>query len=245
MVTQIDINCDLGEGLPNDAELMQHISSCNIACGGHAGTPKTISKTIALAVKNNVKIGGHPSFPDKENFGRKLLKISSEELQKSIENQLTIFIEQLKLQNAKLHHIKPHGALYNASAKDKNIAEVVIKAVKNIAENAFLYVPLNSETAKLAQKNGIKIKYETFIDRNYNENGSLVSRTEKNAVITEKNQALQHLKLMIEKQQIQTISGKKIATKADTFCIHGDNKNAVELLQHIKKELLKNNITIC
>lgn len=242
---KIDINCDLGEGLPNDADLMQHISSCNIACGGHAGTIETIDKTIGLALKNNVKIGAHPSFPDKENFGRKLLKMPLDDLQKSIKHQLQLFIERLKLQNGKLHHIKAHGALYNASAKDKNIATVIVKAVKLIDKNVFLYVPFNSEIEKIAQENNINIKYEAFIDRNYNDDCSLVSRGQENAVITCEKEAFNHLFTMISDKKVCTISQRKISIKADTFCIHGDNKNAIALLQYIKKECSKNGITIC
>lgn len=242
---KIDINCDLGEGLPNDADLMKHISSCNIACGGHAGTIETIDTTIALAVKNDVKIGAHPSFPDKENFGRKLLQISLDELQKSIENQLNLFIERLELQNATIHHIKAHGALYNASVKDKNIAEVIVKSVKSIEKKVVLYVPFNSEIEKVAQKNNIEIKYEAFIDRNYNDDCSLVSRGQKNAVITCEKEAFKHLSVMVNDKKVCTVSQKNISIKADTFCIHGDNKNAITLLQYIKKECSKNGITIC
>lgn len=234
---QININCDLGEGLPNDAELMQHISSCNIACGGHAGTIETIDKTIALAIENNVKIGAHPSYPDKENFGRKTLALSSSELQESLENQLQLFLERLKLQNGKLHHIKIHGALYNESAKSKELAETIIKAVKNIDDSVFLYVPFNSEIEKTAKQHNIKILYEGFLDRNYNDDHSLVSRNEENAVIHDKEEALKHLQRMVFDGQIKTISGKKITTKADTFCIHGDNTSAVEMLTYINTTL--------
>lgn len=234
---QIDINCDLGEGLSNDAELMQHISSCNIACGGHAGTIETIDQTIALALKYEVKIGAHPSFPDKENFGRKLLQMSSDELQQSIETQLQLFSERLQLQNGKLHHIKPHGALYNAIAKDKELAEIVVKAIKNTVKNVFLYVPFNSEIENVAKQNDIEVKYEAFVDRNYNDDGSLVARSQENAVIHDKEIALQHLQRMVLEDQIKTISGKNIDTKADTFCIHGDNKSAVEMLQFINENL--------
>lgn len=231
---QLNINCDLGEGLFNDAILMQHILSCNIACGGHAGTVKTIDQTIALAIKNNVKIGAHPSFPDKENFGRKLMNIPLHELQKSLENQLNVFVERLKLQKAKLHHVKAHGALYNASIKDKEIAKVIVSVVKNIGKKVFLYVPFNSEIEKVAKQHNILVKYEAFIDRNYNDDGSLVSRTQENAVIYDKEYAFKHIQRMIIDKQIKTISNTLINIKADTFCIHGDNKNAVEILKFIK-----------
>lgn len=242
---QIDINCDLGEGLPNDSELMPYISSCNIACGGHAGTVQSIDKTIALAIKNKVKIGAHPSYPDKENFGRKPLTITPDNLQKSLESQLQLFLDRLKLQNTKLHHIKAHGALYNASAKNKTIAEIIVKSVKNISKSVFLYVPFNSEIEKVAKKNDLNVQYEAFIDRNYNQDGSLVARNQENAVITDKEEALQHLLKMVEHKQITTIFKKEINIKADTFCIHGDNTKAIELLKHLHKKLPKKGISIC
>lgn len=233
----IDINCDLGEGLPNDAELMQNISSCNIACGGHAGTIETIDKTITLAIKNEVKIGAHPSFPDKENFGRKLLNLPYKELQQSIEAQVQLFVERLNKQKGKLHHIKVHGALYNASAKNVELANLVVNAVKNIDKTVFLYVPFNSVIEEIAKQHHIKIKYEVFADRNYNNDGSLVMRSQENAVIYDKEIALKHIRRMFYDKQIQTISGELIYTKADTFCIHGDNKNAIEILQFINENL--------
>lgn len=234
---QLDFNCDLGEGLPNDAVLMQHISSCNIACGGHAGNVSTIDTTIDLALKYGVKIGAHPSFPDKQNFGRKFLKMSSSKLQQSIEKQLQLFLDRLKLQKGQLHHVKPHGALYNSATKDKEVALAIVKAVKKYDENTFLYVPFNSEIERVAKLYSIKVKYEVFVDRNYNDDGSLVARSEKKAVIHNKEFALEHIKRMALYSQIKTVTGKLINTKADTFCIHGDNITAVEILQYLNNNL--------
>ena len=146
----IDINCDVGEGIENEHLLMPHISSCNIACGGHFGDEISIDKTIQLAIKNNVLIGAHPSFPDKENFGRKVMNLSKEQLQKSIENQLELFQNRLNFVGQKLHHIKPHGALYNLIAVDKNVAKTFLKAIEKYRKEAFLYVPYNSIIEKLA-----------------------------------------------------------------------------------------------
>ena len=167
----IDINCDVGEGIANEHLIMPYISSCNIACGGHFGDVKSIDKTIELAINNNVKIGVHPSFPDKENFGRKLMQISDVDLKNSIQSQLNLFIERLSLLDGKLHHIKPHGALYNAIAVDEKLAILFINSVQKYLKNAFLYVPYNSVIENVALKNNIKIKYTGI---SYKDFGNLV-----------------------------------------------------------------------
>lgn len=243
-MNHIDINCDLGEGLPNDTELMNYISSCNIACGGHAGDIHTMDTAIALAMQHNVKIGAHPSYPDKTNFGRKQIAISLDELQISIEQQLRIFVERVTLQKGILHHVKAHGALYNVAAKDITVAQVLISAIKNTTNRVFLYVPFNSVLEKLAMENDIPIQYEAFIDRNYNDDGSLVSRSLENSVIHDKYKALEHLLFMIQYQKVKSISGKKIELASQTFCIHGDNKNVIDMITFIRESLPHNNIKI-
>tara|TARA_R110001606_G_scaffold224116_1_gene372115 strand:+ start:637 stop:1371 length:735 start_codon:yes stop_codon:yes gene_type:complete len=240
----IDFNCDVGEGVENEHLLMQYISSCNIACGGHFGDEKSIDKTIQLAIDHHVKIGAHPSFPDKENFGRKMMNISDEDLQKSIVVQLDFFLERLHRKNVKLHHIKAHGALYNLIAKDKNVATVFVNAIKKYVENAYLYVPYNSEIEKVAIENNIKIKYEAFADRNYNNDLSLVSRTESNAIISNPKKVYEHVLNMIQNNCVKSISNSLIKIKADTFCIHGDNQNALEILQEVTALLKIQNIQV-
>ena len=153
----IDINCDVGEGFDNEEQLFRYISSCNIACGAHAGSLEVIDKTIELAVKNKVKIGAHPSYPDKENFGRKVMPISDEELRLSISNQIDLMQERVGKQQQQLHHIKPHGALYNELAKNEKLATLFVSILKKYDSNYFLYVPYNSVIAKLALQNNIKI----------------------------------------------------------------------------------------
>ena len=189
----IDINCDVGEGIGNEEQLMPYLSSCNVACTGHAGTVKTIDETIFLAKRNNVKIGAHPSFPDKENFGRKIIEMPSGKLQKSIEQQIGILKKRIELQDMDLSHIKAHGALYNAAAKDEKIAKTFVNAVENSVEKAVLYVPFNSVIAQMALDRKISIKYEAFIDRNYNDDLSLVSREKENAIIIDNVAAFEHL----------------------------------------------------
>lgn len=229
----IDINCDVGEGINNEVELMSYISSCNIACNEHAGSVEIIDKVIALAKKHQVKIGAHPSFPDRENFGRSVMNISEEKLQESLENQIILLIKRTALQNVKLHHIKPHGALYNLITKDKITAQVVINAIKNTIPNVFLYVPFNSVIAEIALQNNIKIKYEAFADRNYNDDLSLVSRSKENALLTNSEEVVSHINYMIE-GKVKTIQGNFKNIKADTFCVHGDTENAVNVLKAIK-----------
>ena len=233
----IDINCDLGEGLHNEHIIMPLISSCNISCGAHAGSIEIIDKVIDLAVKHKVKIGAHPSFPDRQNFGRKVLDISNSDLQKSLENQLTIFKDRALLQNATIHHVKPHGALYNLIAVNREKASVVIAAIQHVFEAVKLYVPYQSRIEEVAIQSGLEIVYEAFADRRYNEDLSLVSRTFSNALIEDKHEVLKQVQKIANKQLVTTVNFHEKKIKASTFCVHGDTKNAIELLQYLHKHL--------
>lgn len=241
---KIDINCDVGEGINNEDLLMPFISSCNIACTAHAGSVEIIDKVICLAKENNVKIGAHPSFPDKENFGRKIMDISNDELQESIEWQINMLKERAKIQNIELQHIKLHGALYNLVVTNQKIAEVVVQSILKVSPTTFLYVPFNSKIAEVAQNQNIKIKYEAFADRNYNDDLTLVSRSLPNAVIVDKRKVFDHVFRMLSFGELKTINGKFIKINADTFCVHGDTKNAIELLKYMFKSLQKKGIII-
>jgi len=233
----IDINCDLGEGLHNEHIIMPLISSCNISCGAHAGSIEIIDKVIELAVKHKVKIGAHPSFPDRQNFGRKVLDVSNSDLQKSLEDQLTIFKDRALLQNATIHHVKPHGALYNLIAVNREKASVVIAAIQHVFEAVKLYVPYQSRIEEVAIQSGLEIVYEAFADRRYNEDLSLVSRTFSNALIEDKHEVLKQVQKISNKQLVTTINFHEKKIKASTFCVHGDTKNAIELLQYLHKHL--------
>lgn len=233
----IDLNCDVGEGLNNEHLIMPFISSCNISCGAHAGSQETIDKVIQLAIQNKVKIGAHPSFPDRENFGRKVLDISNGELQQSIENQLSLFKERAELQNATIHHVKPHGALYNLVAVNREKAEVIVKAVQAVFDEVKLYVPYNSAIEKVAEESGVEIVYEAFADRNYNDDLTLVSRSLPYALLTDKIKILQHVQRMSELSKVKTVQANEQMIKAETFCVHGDNKNAIEILEYLNEQL--------
>lgn len=241
---KIDINCDVGEGVANEHLIMPYISSCNIACGGHFGDINSIDKTLKLAIENNVKIGAHPSFPDKENFGRRLIQISDDELKNSIQNQINFFLERLNLVGAKLHHIKPHGALYNAIAVDEKLSILFIDITKEYLKDTFLYVPYQSVIEKVALKNNIKIKYEAFADRNYNDDLTLVSRKEKKALLVDETAIFNHVLNMVKHTKVKTVSGLEKEIKADTFCVHSDTKNALEIVKHLNQELQKEDFII-
>tara|TARA_B110001454_G_C12719600_1_gene434151 strand:- start:1809 stop:2543 length:735 start_codon:yes stop_codon:yes gene_type:complete len=240
----IDVNCDVGEGIQNEHLIMPFISSCNIACGGHFGDKNTILKTIELAIEYNVAIGAHPSFVDKKNFGRQFLNLSEAVLKQSIEEQLDLFLSCLAIFNQKMHHIKPHGALYNLIAKDRCEAQKFIRIIKKYVKDCFLFVPYNSEIAKVALENNIKIKYEAFADRNYNTDLSLVSRNYENALILSSVEIVRHVLKILKTNRVQTVSGLEKEIKADTLCVHGDTENIIEIISCLKTELKKKGIEI-
>jgi len=243
-VKHIDINCDVGEGMDNEPQLFPYISSCNIACGGHAGDEDTMRKIALLAKEYNIKVGAHPSYPDKENFGRKVLKITKEELIKSIQEQVHTFVKVIKTEGIALNHIKPHGALYNEIAKNREEAKTFLRAIHQFKQGAIVYVPYKSAIAKEALNQGYAIKYEAFCDRNYNEDLTLLSRKQNNALITERKEVLNHILQMVKKNSVKTLSGVSTKINADTFCIHGDTLKAVEILAYLSKELPKRGIHI-
>jgi len=240
----IDVNCDLGEGIGNEKLLMPMISSCNIACGGHAGDEQTMSEVSILAKKNSVKVGAHPSYPDRENFGRVSMEMENSDLIESIQDQMSRFMSILNQENIPLHHIKPHGALYNDMRLDIQLTRTFLKSIERFKENTILFVPYGSELQKEAMRLGFTVKREAFADRGYNMNLSLVSRHEPDAVISEPETVLQNLLRIVNNEHVLTKEDNKVFIKAETICIHGDNPSAVEILNHLTKELPKHRIHI-
>ena len=234
-ISYIDINADVGEGIGNDAHIMPYISSCNIACGGHAGDEKTIRATIALAKEHGVCIGAHPSFPDRDNFGRKLLTMTKQELTESMFNQLLHFYAICETEDVAIHHIKLHGALYNYASKDAPTANAVVEAITTTKVRPTLYVQHGSVLHKKAE-NLVPLTFEAFIDRRYNDDLSLVSRTQKDAVIHSKEKAWLQLKQLVLHDTVTSVSGKNIAVVAGTYCIHGDHPNSVEILEFLHQQ---------
>tara|TARA_B100001057_G_scaffold487496_1_gene570319 strand:+ start:3020 stop:3733 length:714 start_codon:yes stop_codon:yes gene_type:complete len=231
----ININCDLGEGLNNEHIIMPLINSCNIACGGHAGNNESMIQCIEIAIRNNLQIGAHPSYPDRLNFGRKKIDISSSEFSHSIINQVESLEQIASSYGKEINHIKAHGALYNAMINDSDIADFYLDTVKDYKESCSLYVPYNSKIEKLALKKGFNIIYEVFGDRNYNDDLSLVSRDKENAIINSPDNVINHLKPIVESNTVKTITGNYNEIKFDTICIHSDTNNSIEILKNINR----------
>jgi len=240
----IDLNCDMGEGIGNDETIMPYISSVNIACGYHAGNEETIWQTIKLALKHNVSIGAHPSFLDKENFGRKEINISPVDVYGLITQQLILFDEIASNAETSMSHVKPHGALYNMSAKNSSIAKAIASAVKDYNKQLILFGLSGSHSIKEAKKVGLKTANEVFADRSYQEDGSLTERSQPGALIENAGKAVEQILQIIKERKVLTISGKTIPIIADTICIHGDGKNAVDFSIQIHNALKKADIRI-
>jgi len=241
---KVDINCDVGEGIGNESELMPYISSCNIACGGHTGDTNSMQAVVKIARENNVKIGAHPSFPDKENFGRKVMDMTCAALFQSLKDQIGSLMSVMRKEHEQLHHVKPHGALYNLVTVDEESATVVVEVMKRFHLPLKLYVPFGSVIAEIAENENIPITYEAFADRNYNSDLTLVSRQKDNALITDSKIIFEHVYRMITERKVRSIQGVEVEIKADTFCVHGDNPKAIELVKNLAKELTDNNVKI-
>jgi UPF0271 protein len=240
----IDINCDMGEGMLNDAALMPLISSANIACGYHAGNVDTIKRTIELALEHNVAIGAHPSYYDRENFGRLSQSISLVELAELISDQLNLFEKITNQMGCKIHHIKLHGALYNDCAKDALSSKIVAQTIQAIDPSIMLYGLSGSHSIKEAKAIGLRSVEEVFADRTYQANGQLTPRYLDHALITDPNESAQQVLSMVLDQEIKTYDGTMIAVNAETICIHGDHPDAVEIAKHLFNTLQQYKIEI-
>ena len=232
----LNINCDLGEGLNNEHIIMPFINSCNIACGGHAGDSGSMIECVEISIKNNVKIGAHPSYPDKINFGRKKIDISPSELSYSIISQIESLETIADSYGLELNHIKAHGALYNQMIVDAKLSNLYLDTIKDFKNKCSLYIPYKSEIEKIALKKGFSIIYEVFGDRNYNDDLSLVSRNNENALITDPESVVNHIKTIKETESVKTINGNFKKIKFDTICIHSDTNNSIEILKKINQE---------
>ncbi len=240
----IDINCDVGEGVDNEAELLPLISSCNIACGGHAGDDESMTQVVKLAKQFKVLIGAHPSYPDRENFGRVSMDVPSNVLIGSLRAQVHGLEKIIAKEQLLMHHIKPHGALYNDLVKNGALADLFLKAIEAYKETTILYSPPRSEIAKKAIKEGFKVKFEAFADRSYNQDLSLASRELPNAVLNEPQLVLDQLVKMVNENKVFAINGAIADITVDTYCLHGDTPNALQILTYLTQELPKKQIYI-
>jgi len=246
---EININCDMGESsklhsTENDPLLLKIVNSANIACGYHAGDKPTMEKTIEISKENNVSIGAHPSFNDLENFGRKRLNLPSNEIAKLIIDQINILSDIANKMKMKVTHVKPHGALNNMACENYELAKIISESIMKVNKELIFLVPAGSQMEKAGKKLGMKIATEIFADRNYEDDGNLVSRSKENAMITDPEIAKKHVIKMVENQALNCYSGKQIPCEIDSICVHGDGKSAVNTAKQIREGLIKSGVTL-
>ena len=246
---EININCDLGEksklhNNENDPFLLKIVNSANVACGYHAGDEQTMDQVVKISIENNVSIGAHPSFNDPENFGRKRMNLSSSDVRKLIIDQYEILQRIAFNHNENVTHIKPHGALNNMACEDLDLAIVIAKVINDIDKNMIYLVPTGSKMEIAAKKLNMKIACEIFADRNYEDDGNLISRSKANALITDPEMAKKHVLSMVRNQAINCLSGKQIPCEIDSVCIHGDNKSSLDTALSIKDNLVSNGLIL-
>jgi len=246
---EININCDLGEKSKyhsnhNDPKLLDIVNSANVACGYHAGDDQSMNQVIEISKKNKVSIGAHPSFNDPDNFGRKRMNLSSTEIRKLIIDQYTILQNIASRHGENVTHIKPHGALNNMACEDIELATTIAKAINEIDKNLIYLVPTGSKMEIAAKKLNMNIACEIFADRNYEDDGNLVSRSKPYALITNPEEAKKHVLDMVKNQALNCYTGKKINCEIDSVCIHGDNESSLATAKSIKDNLLENGLIL-
>ena len=246
---EIIINCDLGESsklhsTENDPLLLKIVNSANIACGYHAGDEPTMGKTIKISKENNVSIGAHPSFNDPENFGRKRLNLPSSEITRLIIDQINILSDVANKTGMRVTHVKPHGALNNMACENYDLAKVISESIIQVNKELIFLVPTGSQMEKAGKKLGMKVAVEIFADRNYEDDGNLVSRSKDNAMIVDPEVAKKHVIKMVQNQTINCYSGKQIPCEIDAICVHGDGSSAVNTAIQIKEGLIKSGVTL-
>ncbi|UTA66413.1 LamB/YcsF family protein [Emticicia sp. 21SJ11W-3] len=245
----IDLNCDMGESfgawtMGNDEILMNYISSANIACGFHAGDATTMRKTAELALKQGVAIGAHPGFPDLQGFGRRNMQLSPQEVYDICLYQIGAMLHVTRALGGTLHHVKPHGALYNMAAKDTALAQAIAQATFDSDSKLILYGLSGSLLISEAEKAGLQTASEVFADRTYQHDGSLTPRTHANALIEDAETAVTQVIRMIKEGMVVSTQGRAIPIKADTICVHGDGLHAVAFAKALNERLKTEGIQV-
>ena len=230
----LDLNCDMGENIGNDEEIMPYITSANIACGFHAGDSKSMQSTVRLAKKYNVAVGAHPGWLDLEGFGRREMSLPPDEVEALVLYQIGALYAIAKAQGVELHHVKPHGALYNQAAKDEVLADAVARAVKRFGGDLILFGLAGSSLIRAGIEVGLRVANEGFPDRNYNPNGTLVSRKEAHAIIHSPEEVAKHAVELIQ----NGILFGETRVRVDTLCIHGDNPEAIQNAKLIHERII-------
>lgn len=246
---KVDLNSDLGESfgrykLGLDEEVMNYITSANVATGWHAGDPLVMRKTVRLAKGKGVSVGAHPGYPDLLGFGRRYMKLTPEEARNYILYQIGALYAFTRAEGLELQHVKPHGALYNALVKEEELARAVIEGIADFDRNLIFVTLSGSRPAEIAEEMGVKVAHEVFADRAYNPDGTLVPRSRPRAVIHDKDEIAERVVSMVKDGGVKAINGEWVELKADTICVHGDNPKAVEIARHIREILEREGVKI-
>ena len=249
MSMEININCDLGEkskhhSNKHDPELLKIVNSANVACGYHAGNDESMNQVVQISKKNGVSIGAHPSFNDPENFGRQRMNLPDDEVRQLIIDQYEILQKIAQDYGENVTHIKPHGALNNMACEDIDLATTLAKAINDISKDLIYLVPTGSKMEEAAKKLDMRIACEIFADRNYEDDGNLVSRKKPHALITDPEVAKKHVLSMVKNQSLNCHSGKQIPCEIDSVCIHGDNESSLSTAKSIKENLIDNGLNL-
>ena len=233
----IDLNSDLGEGAGHDHEILDLVSSANIACGFHAGDPASIFATIQAALERGVSLGAHPSFPDRENFGRTEMALPPAEVYANVAYQIGAFQSLARAAGGRMNHVKAHGALYNMAARDRALADVIANAAFALDPKLILFAPSTGELEPAAAEVGLQTASEVFADRNYLADGSLVPRTDSNAFVHDPIEAAERIIRILAEGKVRAIDGTDVEIFATTVCVHGDNPQAVEFVRRVRRRL--------
>lgn len=241
---KIDLNADLGEGCASDAELLKLVTSANIACGFHAGDAQTMLASVREALKNGVAIGAHPSFPDRDNFGRTAMTLPPETVYAQTLYQIGALAAIAKAEGGVMRHVKPHGMLYNQAAKDPQLADAIAKAVHACDPHLILVGLAGSELIRAGERYGLSTRQEVFADRGYLADGSLVPRNQPGAMIEDEEQSLAQTLGMVETGRVKSLSGEWASVVAQTVCLHGDGEHALAFARRLRAAFAERNIAI-
>jgi UPF0271 protein len=247
---RVDLNCDFGESfgiyrLGEEKEILQYVTSVNVACGFHAGDPIVMRKTVQMALEQKVAIGAHPGFPDLLGFGRRNIAVTPEEAYAYVVYQIGALSAFVKAEGGTMSHVKPHGALYNMAAKNAELAEAITKAVYDVDPTLVLYGLARSELIRAGKKIGLRTASEVFADRTYQDDGSLTPRSDPRALIVDEQEAVRQVLTMVKEKRVRSLQGIDVPIEAETVCIHGDGKKAVLFAKRLYEALRKEGVDVC
>ena len=245
----IDLNCDMGESfgpwqMGNDRAVLEHVSSANVACGFHAGDPRTMRATVEAAIAKGVAVGAHPGFPDLQGFGRRPMTLTRDEAYDSVLYQIGALAGFARAAGGRLAHVKAHGMLYNMAAKDATLAQAIAQAVRDFDRDLVFFGLAGSELVRAAQDAGLRAAGEVFADRSYQDDGTLTPRSQPGAMIEDVEASVAQVKRMVLEGVVRSVSGKDVPVKADTLCIHGDQPGAVAFARRIREELAREGVEV-